>query len=143
MCMQCKTRARIVVHDVVPGYNLMKAMVDGDEWKKDQYALVAGNNPSIMFSALLPAPANDKEGDLSTYIEVAQDVDTQVGWLEPSELYILARACAKCGLPQGSKLAGDLALWLVDYCYSKLTPKRVPRSSTMTGFTMATRISTR
>jgi len=51
MCLQCDTQAEIILVDVLPGYNLMRAHVGAARWPEGWYALVQGNDPALVFQA--------------------------------------------------------------------------------------------
>lgn len=126
MCMQCDAQARIVVRDVVPGYNLLKALKDSAYWEKDQYALVAGNDPTIIFPTLMAEP-NQTELSveyLDLFIAVAQAVEEQVSDLAPAVRSRLTEACIKSGYSADDK-GRNLVFWLIDFCNGRLTPSRV------------------
>ena len=50
MCLQCSTKAQVVLEEVIPGYTLMAATNDVPKWRKSQYGLVKRDGPDFVWS---------------------------------------------------------------------------------------------
>jgi hypothetical protein len=50
MCLQCTAEARILLEHAIPGYALMVATKDTEEWHTGQYGLVHINDPDFIWT---------------------------------------------------------------------------------------------
>ena len=49
MCLQCLTKSKVIVKEILPGYCLQKATVGHAEWPKGYYGLVRINDPDFIW----------------------------------------------------------------------------------------------
>lgn len=111
MCLQCMTKAKMLIKDVLPGYFLMKATVHHNDWPKGYYALVQCNDPDFIWEGkpLLDPLFNisDKKLDLLSnknplwkksdkFFEYIEKIESKF-ITDPIQGYELIEACIKAG----------------------------------------------
>lgn len=79
MCEQCLAKTVLYLgpkkKEVLPGYSLVRATIDGNYMKKDEWGLVRCNDPDVIWSV---TPVVDPDDGLS---------DDQIGRIENSKEY--------------------------------------------------------
>lgn len=135
MCLQCMTKARMIVKDVLPGYGLVKATVGHEDWPKGWYGLVRCNNPDYIWEGKpLMDPTfymtDEQINNLSSKGERAdREFFRLVEKMEPQfeespELgYALYTACKKDGYNE-KKHGYRLMPWLVHHMAEKMKRKK-------------------
>lgn len=101
MCLQCLVDAEVVSEDFLPGYYLMVAKKDHEEWNMTEYGLVEVNDPTFIFSIPEKNNCNSME-------KLREELD---GYCSIDSAYNLVRAAKKVGYRP--KTHGFLACFLL------------------------------
>ena len=67
MCEQCLTHC-ITFGEVLPGFHLMRARRDGNEWKKGQWGLIEINDPTVVWYT---TPVH--HADITDYFDIPEE----------------------------------------------------------------------
>ncbi len=125
MCEQCTTEAVTVISDVLPGFTLMQAKLNGHDWQAGQFGLVECNDPMVVFDGpLLADPttglsdeeinalSEQSQADLDRYLTVAEEFDDKLV-LDARSGYRLVQACMTKGYCPDT--GGNVGFWLMNY----------------------------
>ncbi len=125
MCLQCDTQAEIILVDVLPGYNLMRAHVGAARWPEGWYALVQGNDPALVFPGLAFDPTFESDSELPPELEQAcDDFMSAIAQmrlhlqLSLSDAASLGFVCRDAGYSRDKH--GDIECWLLHYLACKV-----------------------
>lgn len=137
MCLQCLTKAKIIVQDVLPGYGLVKAMVGHDDWPKGFYGLVRCNDPDFIWEGrplidpLFNMPGKQinslqKNSRLlrqnRDFFDLVEKMEPQFE-VSPESGYFLYKACKKDGYNE-KKHGYRLLCWLVHHMALKMKRRK-------------------
>lgn len=132
MCLCCLTKAKTIRKDILPGYNLLKGMIDHPDWPLGYYALQRWNDPDFVFREI---PRMDPSHGVSlkknekaykAYLVWAKEVDDMEDTFEcsPELGYILYKACLKAGWrPKRDGLR--LVYWLRHHMGKKMKRQKI------------------
>ena len=105
MCLCCLTKAKTIRRAILPGYNLLKGMVDHPDWPLGYYALQHWNDPDFVFKEIpridpsigVNIDKNDKA--YRAYLIWAKEIEKMEKSFkcDPETGYALYKACLKAG----------------------------------------------
>jgi len=105
MCLCCMTKAKTIRKGILPGYNLLKGMVDHPDWPLGYYALQHWNDPDFVFKEIpridpsigVNIDKNDKA--YRAYLIWAKETEKMEKSFkcDPETGYALYKACLKAG----------------------------------------------
>jgi len=133
MCLQCMAKAKIVVEEVLPGYQLMIATEGHEDWPKDHYGLVQCNDPDFVWGGApmldplfyLTDEQQEAFSDDDPIWDKTDELFKLVEKMEPSFVcdpivgYQLVQACKKAGYDE-EKHGLKVLCWLVHHMAEKM-----------------------
>jgi hypothetical protein len=130
MCLCCETKAKVIRRDILPGYNLLKGMVDHPDWPLGHYALQKFNDPDFIFKEpprVDPSVGvclnNNKKAYEAFKIWAAESEHMEESFVCAPEMgYPLYKACLKAGW-RPKRDGYRLVYWLRNYMGKKLKRK--------------------
>jgi hypothetical protein len=130
MCEQCLAHAEVVMGQALPGFSLMQATRDGQEWQAGDYGLVESNDPTVTFTGPI---VRDPTAGLSDDAINAFTPEQETAWevfsasaqrledklvLDACSGYRLVSACMAEGYRPDDD--GSLGFWLMNQLATKL-----------------------
>lgn len=120
MCLQCNTKATVVMEGVLPGYTLMQATEGTERWPAGWYGLVQANDPLLVFPGLVCDPLFESDQDLPPELESAcDDFMSAVARMREylsmsfSDAVRLSLVCREAGYARDRH--GDIECWLLHH----------------------------
>ena len=140
MCLQCETKARTIVKEVLPGYSLMKSMVDHPDWPIGHYGLVRSDDPDFVWEGKplidplfrmtraqikkVLGKDRDRFGKILTdykgFCALASSMEKKFA-VDPYIGYLLVKGCFKVGFRESD---GRFMFWLCHHMATRMKRKR-------------------
>jgi len=131
MCLQCSAKAKTIIKDIIPGYDLMKSTKDCDEWPKGYYGLICNNDPDFIWK---DKPILDPTFDITElekfeddniiwkkcdeFFEVVESIEPHFE-CDPLSGYNLIKACKKAGWDE-EKHGFRILCWLTHHMATEM-----------------------
>jgi len=103
MCLCCATKAKTIKKNILPGYNLLKGVIDHPDWPKDFYALQQRDDPDFIWEfKVTPEPKGNFNRNKAAYLRWAKwaketEVMEKSFQSDPRTGYDLYKASLKAG----------------------------------------------